>query len=285
MHGKISDMIEIGQIQKLLAYKEVKHGVYLEDGEGNEVLLPSKEVPRTFKVDDEIEVFIYLDDQGRKIATTKTPKINLYEFAFLTCVDVAPFGSFMDWGLDRDLLIPNGEMSEPMYRGRDYLVYLFLDEQDRLTGTTHIDRCVANDDCDLEVGQEVSLLVYGELSIGIRVIIDQQYDGLLYKNQVQKELKPGDLITGYVTRIREDEKIDVSIHRFGYKKVLDAKGTILEALRTNNGVLKLHDKSTPEEIKSKLEMSKKVFKKTIGALYKERIIEIGSEGIKLLPKK
>ena len=274
--------MDIGSYHKLEAYKETGHGMYLRDSDENEVLLPKKFVPDELSVGDHIEVFLYLDSQDRMVATTQKPKINLYEFAFLKCVHVSPFGAFMDWGLDRDLLIPNAEQSTPIKQGRSYLVYLFLDEQDRLTGTTHINRCVSNEDSDLEVGQKVQLLIYDFISIGTRVIIDQQYDGLLYKDQVQRPLKPGDEIEGYVQRIRADKKIDVSLHRFGYKKVLDNKEKILELLRSTGGYIRLNDKSDPDDIHYYLQISKKVFKKAIGALYKERKINIEEEGIRLV---
>lgn len=277
-------MLEIGTFQNLKAYKQVDHGMYLADDEGNEVLLPSKYVPSDLRKGDQIDVFLYADSQERLVATTQKPKINLYEFAVLKCVDIAPFGAFMDWGLDRDLLVPNAEQEEPMKKGLEYLVYLFLDEEDRITGTTHITRCISNEDFDLEVGAEVNLLVYDFTHIGIRVIIDQQYDGLLYKEQVQAPLKKGDQIKGYIQRIREDHKIDVSLHRFGYNKVIDNKERILNLLRSTDGFIRLHDKSSPEDINYYLQISKKVFKKAIGALYREKKITIEEDGIRLIKK-
>jgi len=277
--------MDIGTFQKLTAYKETKYGMYLQDTDGDEVLLPGKYVPGDLKEGDQIEVFVYLDGQDREVATTQKPKINPYEFAFLNCIDIAPFGAFMDWGLDRDLLIPNMEQESPLIQGKRYLVYLFMDEQDRPTGTTHIDRCVSNDDFDLEVGAEVQLLIYKHTDIGVKVIIDQTYDGLLYKDQVQTILKLGDQVTGYISRIREDKKIDVSLHRFGYNKVIDNKDKIVSALEVAGGFLPIHDKSDPKDIYKHFQISKKVFKKVIGGLYKDKRIEITREGIKLIKTK
>ena len=278
-------MLEIGTIQILKAYKEAKHGTYLADKNDNEVLLPMKYVPKDLNVGDEIEVFIYRDSQERITATTQKPKINLYEFAFLKCIDIVPFGAFMDWGIDRDLLIPNAEQLSPIRSGQNYLVYLFLDEQDRITGTTHIDRCVSNEDFDLEVGTEVDLLVFDFSPIGIKVIINQTYEGLLYKDQVQVPLKRGEEIKGYISKIRDGNKIDVSLHRFGYNKVIDNKEKIIRLLeKSENGFLAIHDKSTPEDIHYYLQISKKVFKKTIGALYKEKKIAIEENGIRLIKR-
>lgn len=276
--------MEIGSFQNLKAYKKANQGMYLQDKNGDEVLLPAKYVPSNLNEGDYIEVFLYLDSQEREVATTQRPKINPYEFAFLTCVDEAPFGAFMDWGLDRDLLIPNSEQLFPIKQGQTCLVYLFMDEEDRPTGTTHIDRCVSNEDFDLKVGDKVDLLVYKFTDIGIKVIINQTYDGLLYRDQVQAPLRHGDKVEGFISRIREDHKIDVSLHRFGYNKVIDNKDRIIECLKANEGFLPLHDKSSPDDIKKHLQISKKVFKKAIGGLYKDKRIRIEKEGIYLSTK-
>lgn len=274
--------MEVGTFQVLEAYKETQNGMFLRDKDQDEVLLPAKYVPTDLKEGDQIEVFIYLDSQEREIATTQKPKINPYEFAFLTCVDEAPFGAFMDWGLDRDLLIPTFEQETPILKGKSYLVYLFMDERDRPTGTTFIERCVSNEDFDLEVGTEVDLLVYKFTDMGMKVIINQTYDGLLYRDQVQKRLIHSEEIKGYISKIRPGNKIDVSLHRFGYRKVEDNAQKILDALKAADGFLPLNDKTDPEIINKNLHISKKVFKKAIGALYKEKLIKIEKDGIYLV---
>lgn len=274
--------MEICSFQTLTAYKATKHGMYLQDDEGEEVLLPSKYVPADLRVDDKIDVFIYYDSQDREIATTQKPIINPYGFAYLDCVDVAPFGAFMDWGLDRDLLIPNAEQAHPLTVGQSYLTYLFVDEQERITGTTHVDRCFSNEDFDLKIGEEVDLLVYRFTDMGVKVVIDDMYTGLLYRDQVQAPLRHGDQTKGYISKIREENKIDVSLHRFGYNKVIDNKDRILEALNNAGGFLPLHDKSEPDKIKHHLQISKKIFKKAIGGLYKDKKIRIEPDGIYLI---
>lgn len=274
--------MEVCSYQTLTAYKETKHGMYLQDDEGEEVLLPSKYVPADLKVDDEIDVFIYYDSQDREIATTQKPIISPYGFAYLDCVDVAPFGAFMDWGLDRDLLIPNAEQAYPLTVGQSYLTYLFVDEQERITGTTHVDRCFSNEDFDLKIGDEVDLLVYQFTDMGVKVVIDDMYTGLLYRDQVQSPLRHGDRTTGYISKIRAENKIDVSLHRFGYNKVIDNKDRIIEVLNNAGGFLPLHDKSEPDKIKHHLQISKKVFKKAIGGLYKDKKIRIEPDGIYLI---
>jgi len=276
--------MEAGAYYHLEAYREVKHGMYLRDKEGEEILMPTKFVPAGITVGSKLDVFVYLDSQDRLVATSQKSKISLYEFAFLRCISLSSFGAFMDWGLDRDLLIPRSEQIGKMEQDKIYLVYLFLDDQGRPTGTTRIEDCTSNDDSDLEVGEEVDLMIYGYTDIGIKVLINEQYSGLLYRDQVQSRLYVGDSTKGYIHRIREDKKVDVSLHRFGYKKVLDNKGRILQALEDSGGFLPLHDKSKPEEIVRRLEISKKIFKKSIGSLYKERKIEILRDGIRLIKR-
>ncbi len=274
--------MEICAFHTLKATRETRQGFFLQDEEGEEILLPSKFVPDDLSENDEIEVFVFYDGQDQVTCTTQKPLIQPYGFAFLKCVDNAPFGAFMDWGLDRDLLVPNAEQMRPMTPGQSYLTYLFVDEQDRITGTTHIDRCFSNEDFDLEIGTKVSLLVYQFTDIGIKVVINQTYDGLLYRDQVQAPLRHAHVVDGYISRIREGNKIDVSLHRFGYGKVVDKKDPIIEALTKAGGFLPLHDKSSPGEIQKHLQISKKMFKKVIGGLYKEKKIRIEPDGIYLV---
>ncbi len=274
--------MEICTYQTLIAYKKTQHGMYLRDDKNEEVLLPTKYVPNNLKIDDKIDVFIYYDSQDREVATTQKPSINPYGFAYLDCVDIAPFGAFMDWGLDRDLLIPNAEQSYPLKVGQSYLTYLFVDEHDRITGTTHVDRCFSNEDFDLKIGDEVDLLVYQFTDMGVKVVIDDTYGGLLYRDQVQSPLRHGDKVKGYISKIRAENKIDVSLHRFGYNKVIDNKDKVLDKLKKAGGFLPLHDKSEPDKIKHHLQISKKVFKKVIGGLYKEKKIRIEPEGIYII---
>jgi len=277
-------MIEICAYQDLVAGKRTKNGMYLECPDGETVLLPAKYVPESLESGFTINVFVYQDSGGRAIATTQRPHIRPYSFGFLKCVDVAPFGAFMDWGLDRDLLVPNSEQDKPIKPGLTYLTYLFVDDQDRITATTRVDRCFANEDSDLKVGDKVRLMVYDQSELGYSVVIDETYDGLLHAEQVQQRLRIGDELIGYIARTHEDHKIDVSLHRVGYRKVTDNKEKVLEALKEAGGFLPLHDKSDPQKIYSAFQISKKAFKKIVGALYKERVIEILPDGIQLNPK-
>lgn len=276
--------MEVGQYYHLKAYRQTPQGMYLQDEDGEEILLPAKYVPQHLEEGGGIEVFVYLDSQERPTATTQRPKIDMYGFSLLTCVGIAPFGAFMDWGLDRDLLVPNAEMTEGMIVGRQYMTYLFQDEQDRLTGTCLIDQCTQHDEIDLEVGQEVSLLIYDNSKLGVKAIIDQTYAGLIYKDDIYRQLKIGEALKGYIRRIREDKKIDISLRKFGYNKVIDETDKILQLLQVSGGFIALSDKSDPALIQKHLEMSKKVFKKAIGGLYRQKLIDIEDNGIRLKEK-
>ncbi len=267
---------------KLTVEKETQHGYYLVDETGENVLLPHKHAPMNINLGQQVEVFTYFDNQNRLIATSQKPKIQLYEFAVLRCVDIAPFGVFMDWGLDRDLLIPNSELSSPIQPEEYHICYLYLDEQDRPTGTTQISRILDREYIELKEKEEVDLIVWEQTNLGYKVIINNLHEGLIYNNEIFKNVFPGKKMRGYVKKIREDNRIDISLERIGYKAVLDHTGRILQEMQDNGGMLPLHDKSDPEEIKALLHMSKKVFKKAIGSLYKERKIEIKEDGIYLL---
>lgn len=277
-------MIPICEYSQLKVSNTSKHGYFLNDPEGDEVLLPTSNVPTGMElsVDDPVEVFTYYDSQNRLIATMKHPYINLYEFAMLKCIDVAPFGAFMDWGLDRDLLIPNNEMQMQIEPGEYYICYLFLDDQDRPTGTTKVTRILDREEIELKEKEEVDILVWEKTKLGYKVIINHIYEGLIYHNEIYKNVFVGKPMTGYVKKIREDKRIDISLERIGYKAVLEHTDVILEAMQDNDGMLPLHDKSNPEDIKDTLRMSKKVFKKAIGSLYKEKKIRIEEDGIYLV---
>lgn len=275
-------MISLCEFSALKVTKNTKHGYFLEDKEENDVLLPHKFALREYEVGEVVNVFTYFDSQNRLVATTQNPKINLYEFAILRCIDIAPFGAFMDWGLERDLLIPNGEQDRPIEPESYHICYLFLDDQDRPTGTTHIERVLDRDDIELTEKEEVDLIIWEETKLGFKVIINHLYEGLIYHNEIFKNVFVGKPMKGYVKKIREDKLIDISLEKIGYKAIInDNNAKILQELRDHGGKLELHDKSSPDEIRDILLMSKKVFKKAIGSLYKEKKILIKEDGIYL----
>jgi len=275
-------MIKIGEDNILKVLRETSVGLFLGDEEGNDVLLPNKYVEDDFKVDDEIKVFIYRDSEDRVIATTLAPKIKVGEFAYLKAKASTSFGTFMDWGLEKDLLIPFRHEATEIEAGKWYVVYMYLDtESDRLVGSTRVNNFINLDEIDLQEGDQISVLVTSVSEIGYSLIVDNQYKGLAYKNETFKKVIPGEKHLAYVKKIREDNRIDISFQKQGYVAVEKNTIKIIEHLMKNNNFLPLNDKSSPEEIVEVLEMSKKIFKKAIGALYKQEIIEIKEDGIYL----
>ncbi|MEQ8715009.1 MAG: S1-like domain-containing RNA-binding protein [Cyclobacteriaceae bacterium] len=276
-------MIAIGKYNTLRIERFAPPGLYLEDEEGEEVLLPNRWITDEMKADDELEVFIYKDSEDRIIATTEKPYIFRDEFGYLEVKQVTPIGAFLGWGLDKDLLVPFKEQRAKMREGGRYLVYLYLDvETWRLSASAKIQKYIETEDIELEEGEEVDLLICERTDLGVKVIINNLYHGLLYNNEIFKEVRTGDKTTGYVKTIREDGKIDVALEKQGYKSVEPNAQRILDLLSQNEGFLPLHDKSDPEKIKYQLGMSKKLFKKAIGALYKDKRIVIEEKGIRLV---
>lgn len=272
-----------GVFNKLSAKRRTLNGYYLVDEEDNEVLLPNKYVPSGMEVGDEISVFIYKDSEDRLIATNIEPYISLNKFAMLEVLDMNPVGAFMDWGLEKDLLVPYSEQTQRMNVGRFYPIYLYLDDKtDRLVGSGKTDRYLEKDDITVEKDEEVELLICDSTDIGINVIINNIHKGLLYDNELFQAVSPGDIVKGYIKNVRPDKKIDVSLQKQGYASVEPNSEKILQKLKENNGFLNLTDKSDPVVILAKLEMSKKVFKKAVGALYKQKLIRIENDGIYLV---
>lgn len=280
-YGKGEDMLRIGNYNELEIIKEVDFGVYLLSGE-DEILLPKKYVPEGAKVGDKINVFIYRDSEDRLIATTLKPKAVVGEFAYLRVKDVNNVGAFLDWGLEKDLFVPHSQQKVKMEKDKRYVVRVYLDDvSKRILASSKLNKYFADDITDIKEGDEVDLLVYKYTEIGAGVIINNKYPGMVYKSDIYQSLTTGDKLKGYIFKIREDGKIDVTIRKIGFKKIVDSRDKILDALKENGGFLPLTDKSTPETIERTLEMSKGVFKKAIGNLYKERKIEILEYGIKL----
>jgi predicted RNA-binding protein (virulence factor B family) len=277
-------MLKIGDYNELEVVKETDFGIYLGSDEG-EILLPRKYVPEGLKIGDKIEVFIYKDSQDRLIATTVTPKAKVGEIAYLEVKDTNRYGAFLDWGLEKDLLVPFGEQKIRMTAGNKYFVKVYLDtETNRITASSRISKHLKNVIEDLKEGQEVDLLVYKFTELGASVIINNEYMGMVYKNDIYQRIDVGDSLTGYIAKIREDNKIDVTIRGKGFNKVVDSKEIILQKLKENGGFLSITDKSSPETIEKILEMSKNTFKKAVGGLYKQRKIDITEDGIKLVDK-
>lgn len=276
-------MVEIGKYNTLKIVKDLDFGVYLDGGDDLEILLPARYVPRNVKPGDEVEVFIYHDNEGRIIATTAKPLAIVGEFQWMECKSVNDMGAFLEWGLMKDLLVPFREQKMPMREGKWYLVYVHLDHvTKRIVASARVDKFLDNIPPVYEFNQEVDLLVADETEIGYKVIINNLHWGLVYHNEIYRRLERGEHLKGYIKEVREDEKIDVSLTRLGYEKVEGIAGIILDALKVQNGFLPVHDKSPAEEIYSLFGCSKKSFKQAIGALYKKKLISIEPKGIRLI---
>ncbi|MGZ8237293.1 MAG: CvfB family protein [Methylobacter sp.] len=276
-------MINIGKINKLNVVKQQGADVYLSDGSsGKKVLLADRKLPANCQVGDTLDVFVYVDSEGHLAATTKKPLAEVGDIAWLKVVSLNYVGAFLGWGLPKDLLVPFSEQYHEMEVGRSYLVKVFLDEQSRIAATTKIDKLLSDESVDFEVGQKVSLIIADRTDLGIKAIINNSHWGMLYENELFRPVKKGQKMEGYIKQIREDHKIDLSLHQPGYGKVVSLTDSIIAKLKANNGVLTLSDKSPPEAIYAAFGVSKKVFKQAIGALYKQQLITIDKNGIKLV---
>ena len=277
-------MLQIGNYNTLRITKLVSFGVYLDGGDGKEILLPTRYVPKGAKVDDESQVFIYHDNEGRLIATTLHPKAVVGEFAFMRVKSVISTGAFLDWGLMKDLLVPFKEQKMAMREGKWYLVYVHLDHlTGRIVASARVEKFLGNVPPEYESNQEVDLLVADDTEIGYKVIVNDLHWGMIYHNQVFQRLEKGERLKGYVKGVREDDKLDISLQPLGYQRVDGISQRILEALQMKDGYLPVHDKSDPEEIYSLFRCSKKAFKQAIGSLYKQHRIRMEADGIRLLP--
>ena len=276
-------MIELGKVNTLKVVKEVDFGLYLDGGEAGEILLPTRYIPEDTEVDHFVDVFIYLDSEDRIIATNETPLAQVGDFAFLKCVQLTEYGAFCDWGLMKDLLVPFSEQTTDMVEDVRYFLYIYIDEEtDRIVASAKISKFLDNVPAEYEEGEEVDLIIATRTDLGVKVIVNGIHSGLLYHNEVFQELKPGQKIKGFIKTLREDEKLDVSLQPVGYDHVVGIAGDILRKLQANGGYIEATDKSSPEVIKHMFGISKKVFKKAIGALYKDRLISFEKEGIRLV---
>lgn len=275
-------MLDLGVKNTLRILRGTGVGMFLGDDEGNDVLLPKKYIPDDVIVGDDIEVFIYRDSEDRIIATTLEPKIQLNEFAYLQVKAVTQVGAFLDWGLEKDLFVPFREQNKKMEVDKWYAVYLYLDEDtDRLVASCKVNRFFEKENIDLTIGQEVDILVFEETDLGMNAVINNRYKGLIYENEIFQRIKIGTRTKAYVKNIRDDKRIDLSLQKQGYANVEPNAERILEKLKANNGFLDVTDKSDANYIMYQLEMSKKTFKKAVGALYRQRLIRIEDDGIYL----
>ena len=276
-------MIELGKYNTLEILRHTSVGLFLGAGEHSGILLPNKYVPKEYTIGDTISVFCYLDYDERPIATTLEPEIIVNEFQLLKVVEVNEIGAFLDWGLEKHLLVPFREQRNKMKEGQWYVVYCYLDERsNRLVASNKLDKFISNDELTVRIREKVELVVTRQTDLGWEVIVNNKHKGLVYFNEVFKKISIGDVIPGVIKAIRGDNKIDISLQPLGQKILEPAANKILETLKHHKGFLPLNDKSNPEVIKDELQMSKNTFKKGLGTLYKARKIEIKSDGIYLV---
>ncbi len=277
-------MINLGEYNTLTIARAAEAGLYLSDNEGQSVLLPNKLCSKEYNINDELRVFVLNDSEDRMIATTETPKITLNHFALLKVSALTQFGAFMEWGMEKELMIPFKEQKEELEEGRWYVVFMGLDEQtDRLFGSTKLQKYLQNEELSVKEGDKVEILIYKKTDIGYTVIVNEQHFGLVYNNEIFDELNVGEVTDAYVKNIRPDNKIDVSLQPIGYQNFISQNSEdVYRLLEKNKGHLAVSDKSTPALIYDKFGMSKKAFKKALGDLYKQRKITISKDGINIV---
>ena len=276
-------MIKIGQHNELKALRETTVGFFMGDEEGNDVLMPNKYVPDDFREGDMLEVFVYRDSEDRPVATTLMPKILLNSFAVLKCVAVDRVGAFFDWGMEKDLLVPFKEQNKNVRENHWYMLHMYLDEDtDRVVATTRWADYCEKEDIGLTTHEPVKLIVAERTDLGYNVVINNMYKGLLYENEIFETVHTGDRLNGYVKIVRPDLKIDVALQEAGHGNVTSGAREIIEYLEDNDGFMPLTDKSDPEDIKIALKMSKKNFKRALGALYKQKKVLIKPDGVELI---
>lgn len=277
--------IELGEMNLLTVARQEPQGMYLNLKTGDpldQVLLPNAYIEEGLEIGNDINVFVYLDNEERITATTLAPKLLINQFAFLSADQVNAAGAFMDMGIVKQLLVPYKEQAEPMEEGRSYLVYMYLDDKSgRLVATSKVNRYLSNENVDLTIGQEVDLIIMHSSELGRNVIVNNLHNGLIFNSDVNQPLKVGQVLKGFVKQVRLDGKLDVILQQEGIGSIEPNAQKLLDMLKLNEGFLALNDKSNPDLIASKVAMSKKSFKKAIGNLYKARKITISSDGIKL----
>ena len=274
--------LQLGRVNRLTVARRADHGLYLSGGP-EDILLPNRYIPEGTDIGDELDVFIYLDQEERLIATTETPLAQVGDFAWLRVAWVNQYGAFLDWGLMKDLFVPFREQKMKMQKDRSYLVHVHLDpEPYRIMASAKVERYLSTEYPPYHGGDEVSILIWQKTDIGFKAIVDNRFAGLLFDAEIFRPLHSGDRLTAYVKQVRPDGKIDLSLQRKGQKAVHDFSDTLLQHLQLNGGHSHLGDHSPAEEIYALFGVSKKVFKKAIGDLYRRRLITLQPDGIALV---
>ncbi|NLJ81712.1 MAG: GntR family transcriptional regulator [Bacteroidales bacterium] len=276
-------MLSIGKFNTLNVVKQLDFGIYLNGYEEGEILMPKRYVPPHISIGDTIEAFIYRDSEDKLIATTEMPYAQVDEFAFLEVVAVNQMGAFLDWGLPKNLLVPFREQKIRLKQGDKALVFIYLDEKTkRIVASANIEQFLSKKAAVFSPQEKVKIIPYKITDLGYKSIVNQQFDGMLYKNEVFQNINIGKTYSAYIKQIRTDGKIDLNLYKIGYNQVVDFSSTLLEILKNNNGFLHFTDKSSAEEINEEFGVSKKIFKKAVGDLYKKRLIRIENNGLFLI---
>jgi uncharacterized protein len=274
--------MKLGEFNDLTILRFTSVGAYLGDEQDNEVLLPNKYLTEEMLLGELVNVFLYKDSEDRIVATTETPLINLNSFAYLKVKEVNGFGAFLDWGLEKDLLVPFREQTNKLEEEKFYLIYLKYDNlTDRLVGSAKVNKYFSKETEELEEGQEVNLLICETTDLGVKVVVENKYQGVIYHNDISRNIRRGDYTIGYITQIRPDNKLDIRLDKVGYEKIDESTDKLFNLIQNNHGVLYLTDKSHPDEIRQIAGMSKKTFKKAVGNLYKKKIISLKEDSITL----
>lgn len=274
--------IQLGKYNRLEVVKEVDFGVYLNGGEEGEILLPARYVPESCKPGDVLDVFIYLDSEERLVATTLHPLVQVGEFAYLEVAWVNEFGAFLNWGLMKDLFVPFREQKMKMQKGRSYMIHAHLDEDSyRIMASAKVEHYLSKEHPDYRPGQEVDILVWQKTELGFKVIVENKFGGLIYRNEIFQPVEPGMKLKAYIKQVREDGKIDLALQQAGTRKVDDFSEVLLQYIKEHDGHTALNDRSAAEEIYDTFGVSKKTFKKAVGDLYKRRLVVLEEGGIRL----
>lgn len=274
--------IELGKFNVLEVVKEVDFGVYLDGGEEGEILLPTRYVPEECNIGDFLNVFLYLDNEERLIATTLTPLVQVGEFACLEVSWVNQFGAFLNWGLMKDLFVPFREQKMKMLVGKKYVIHAHIDEDSyRIVASAKVDKYLSKELPAYQPNDEVSILIWQKTDLGFKAIVENKFSGLLYDSEIFQHLQTGMQLKAFVKQVREDGKIDLMLQKPGFEKIDDFSDKLLSYIKENGGSIQLNDKSPAEDIYDTFQVSKKTFKKTVGDLYKKRLIVIEANGIRL----
>lgn len=274
--------VKLGKYNQLEVVKEVDFGVYLDGGEGEEILLPARYVPEGCKPGEVLNVFIYLDNEERLVATTLDPLVQVGQFAYLEVAWVNEFGAFLNWGLMKDLFVPFREQKMKMQKGHKYIVHAHVDEDSyRIMASAKVERYLSKEAPQYEPGEGVDILVWQKTDLGFKVIVENQFSGLLYQNEIFQPVETGMRLRAYIKQVREDGKIDLVLQKPGAGKVDDFSEVLWQYIKDHDGFITLNDKSAAEAIYDTFGVSKKTFKKAVGDLYKRRLVVLEEGGVRL----